>query len=211
MSTLFNSEKTYNDISSAPFDLTLRPDTHRLLTFLNAWGCRQFALADHDNAARALSKWFIDFRDILPKESAVLSKISEKKIIGYKSMFDALQQATASTNKNGHIKTVGAVGAAKALFALRRHSFPPWDNPMIEALQFQKNGDGYVEYLLFVKSMISSLASECKSKRLELNHLPKAFSRPGVSLVKLIDEYLWLTLTRNCDIRHILSLSKEKS
>ncbi|HZV69817.1 MAG TPA: hypothetical protein VFG10_09740 [Saprospiraceae bacterium] len=208
MNVVSNGDRNYDALSNRNLDLNSKDDTKQLLTFLNAWGCRQFIKEQHSQTGKHLKSWFNKFESSLPPHSASLINHSNRKIALYSDMFDVLMNSRASINKTEVNKNVGPVGAAKALFALRRNVFPPWDNPIADHLGFSKNGTGYTEYLMYVRDEILKLKGECAKLKIDLNDIPRIFKRPNVTLVKLIDEYLWLTITRAFDPKAIIDLIK---
>ena len=203
-----DQEKSYKKIAAKNFDLAIRADCTILLKFLNEWGCRQFKLDNHNEAAKGLTKWYKKASSSLPNQSSLLIDQSGKKIKEYCKIFDELRLTYASTDKRGVIKTVGPVGAAKTLFALRKNTFPPWDNPIIDKFEFSKNGEGYTNYLLQTKEELQILKTECKSHNIDIRQIPEILNRQHASLVKFIDEYYWLTITRNCNPTSIIELTK---
>lgn len=208
MNVVSNGDRNYEALSLQKLNLNNKTDAKALLTFLNAWGCRQFIVEQHTDTAKHLKNWYKKFEATLPPHRASLADHSNSRIGQYSKMFDVLMNSPASTNINGVNKNVGPVGAAKALFALRRNVFPPWDNPIADHLGFTKNGAGYTEYLVYVREEILKLKVECDKLKIELDDIPRIFKRPNITLVKLIDEYLWLTITRGFDPKAIIELIK---
>lgn len=208
MKILSFEDKSYEKICKLNLSLKSRTDAYILLTFLNEWGCRQFIKDQHNVAASNLIRWYKMNEKKLPKYNIKLINISDKSIEGFAPLFDDLMKIHASTDKRCHRKSVGPVGAAKALFCLRIHAFPPWDNPIIDYFGFERNGVDYCRYLKYIKGNILELQNECNQLNIELNQIPMILNRPSITLVKLIDEYLWLTITRKFDPKKIIELIK---
>lgn len=211
MTSLSNDEKSYRKIAMDELNLGLKKDQKKILKFLNEWGCRQFAIEYHDVAAKSLQNWFKKFEQALPKYNQKLIHQSEKKIKSYETLFDELMNSDASTkicNNKDIVNHIGPVGAAKTLFAIRKHSFPPWDNPIIKKLKISKNGAGYCDYLLYVKKELLKLEKHCNSINIDIMCIPSILNREHASLVKIVDEYLWLTITQACEPSKIIELCK---
>ena len=88
----------------------------------------------------------------------------------------------------------GDTAAAKALFAIRPQAVPPWDEPMRKAF-----GWGRVdaeEYAMFLSAVRGSLIGLALRMRIEPSALPAVLGRPESSPVKLVDEFLWVRITR---------------
>jgi hypothetical protein len=86
----------------------------------------------------------------------------------------------------------GQTAAAKALFAIRPHALPPWDEPMRAALGLAGEA-GYREFLQLVAEALLGL-----SKRIgvSVKEIPAALGRPGSTPPQLVDEYLWIRTRR---------------
>jgi hypothetical protein len=171
-----------------------------LLVWLNKWGCRQFAIEHHSTAASMLAEWGARWLDSLPKPNASLSKLSTRQLATTADAYADLKDRQASTRRtpNGKIAivTVGATGAGKALHALRPRVLPPWDDPMRAALSFDGGRDSYLAYLLDVQQQMRGIEAEAAAMGIAAKDIPKVLGRPSSSLPKMIDEYLWITLTR---------------
>ncbi|HBS85465.1 MAG: hypothetical protein A2W91_16795 [Bacteroidetes bacterium GWF2_38_335] len=211
MSILFDFEKSYQTIAEKEFGKELqKADCKLILKFLNDWGCRQFKIEDHDKAAKDFIEWHEKAFDVLPDHSLSLIYEKDNKIKQYGEIFDLLKEKFASESKNGVKKTFGPVGAAKTLFALRKNMFPPWDNPIIKDHGYSYDGNGYTKYLKRVKKELLIIKEECGKNNFKIEQLPSELKSKQSSLVKIIDEYFWLTITRGFDPKKIISLINER-
>jgi hypothetical protein len=104
--------------------------------------------------------------------------------------------------------SVGPVGAAKILFALRPNFYSPWDKPICVKKGYQSNGESYVKYLKDLKKTLKEIETKCIQSGYRLEDLPQKINRPNSTMTKIIDEYNWVTITRNCDPSEIISLSR---
>lgn len=193
------SLQTLNECVGSGLDPS-RPD-HRacLFTWLNAWGCRQFALTHHaTTASDSLLRWADVWLSQLPAPDRLLTDLDAGEIRRCAAAYEALRHETASykTRRDGSRITVtfGPTGAAKTLFAFRPFAVPPWDDPIRKALGFSGDLEAFRRYLKDVASQLRSLASEAG---VPVSVLPSHVGRPSSSPPKLIDEYNWVTLTRN--------------
>jgi hypothetical protein len=126
-----------------------------------------------------------------------------------------LSNLVAATRKRKDGRTIkisiGPVGAAKILFALRQEFFPPWDNKIIEHFNFTKDSQGYFEYLIKLKSDLEKLRDSCKKSEVQFDKLPQILKRPKTTLTKLADEYWFISLTRACVPSEIIKRSRNAS
>ncbi|MEO5563668.1 MAG: hypothetical protein ABIR18_09545 [Chitinophagaceae bacterium] len=209
-----NYDKNYLDIYNKQLDLTESKDLVRVIKFLNQWGCRQFKKEDHTKASDSIQAWFYTYRSFFPKIGSLLFDQDDGQIRSYKEMFNALMISHVSTrvfkslNRKSANNTVGPVGAAKILFALRRNTFPPWDGPVIKNLKFKKNGDGYCDFLVRIKQDLLNIKEYCIQNAINFDDLPNLLDRPRSSFPKLADEYYWIKITKKYDPAKIIELSK---
>jgi hypothetical protein len=204
----------YKKVTDKTFDLTIDNDLGEMLDFLRNWGCRQFKKKDSEISSMAIKAWYINHHSELPASNKSLLEFSNDKIVSFEKLFDDLMNSHASNKNYSNQKvkhTVGPVGAAKTLFALRKNSFPPWDNPIIDKLELERNGKGYCQYLLLVKDELSSLKEDCEQNHVDFDNLQKFLKREYASLPKLIDEFFWVSITRGCVPREIISIFEDSN
>lgn len=186
--------------------LDLSKPNHRmaLLKWLNDWKCRQFARRYHDLASEEIRLWFEEVRNqLLPLDKTLLT-FSSNDFAFVKNAYKELLHRTASirTLLNGDQSKVefGPTGTSKILFALRPNSMIPWDEAMRAKFQLAGSEGDYVKFLKIVKKDIEELDNTCNRSGYKLSDLPQLLGRPKFSLTKLIDEYHWVTITRNCSV-----------
>jgi hypothetical protein len=202
MSDYDSSYKQFLDSTHPIIDL--RSDVHlkALLKWLNAWGCRQFAIEYHTLASNEIKEWYSEFNQhLLPLDATILT-MTEKEFKLVERAYASLVEKTASyRNLYGERKSlekVGPTGAAKILFALRPNALIPWDGAMRKEFGFDGSNHSYGEYLRKVRNDLESVSLECKRNGFELKDLPIKLGRLNSSITKLMDEYHWVTITRRC-------------
>lgn len=175
---------------------------HRIALFkwLNAWGCRQFAIAHHaSTASDSLVEWASVWLPRLPDPGAQLTDLSPDDLTVTATAYERLRDARASwrTLPDGRSSSVsfGPTGSAKALYALRPSAVPPWDDPIRMKLGFAATGSGFLGYLGWVATTLRALADEAGT---DVAALPGVVGRPRSSPPKLVDEHNWVVLTRGC-------------
>jgi hypothetical protein len=90
--------------------------------------------------------------------------------------------------------TFGSTAAAKAMFALRPQAFPPWDVPMRSA--FGWTGLDPSHYETFLGMSRDALDGLAQRAGVRVDELPEKLGRPDSSPARMVDEYLWMRLTR---------------
>ena len=169
-----------------------------LFTWLNSWGCRQFALEHHaTTASESLVQWADEWLTHLPAPDAPLTDLTTEQMRECARAYDVLRSQAASYRvlpggKNSRV-TYGATGAAKTLFALRPNSIPPWDDPIRAALKARGDLGSFRVYLTSVSNQLKALADEAGRP---VSELPTLVGRPDSTPPKLIDEYNWIVITK---------------
>jgi hypothetical protein len=171
-----------------------------LFTWLNSWGCRQFAKDHHATTASAsLTVWAEDWLDRLPAAGAHLTDLTADEIRLCAAAYEPLRLCVASLRRlpGGRVSEVafGPAGAAKALFAFRPNVFAPWDDPIRNAYGWGPDGVSFSNYLSWTAQQLRALATEARK---DVAELPALVGRPLSTPPKLIDEYNWVTITKGC-------------
>jgi hypothetical protein len=180
----------------------LNPE-HReyLLHWLNAWGCRQFALEFHDLASEHLITWGKKNLICLPPTESSLLTFTDADFINAGVSYADLRDLQASVRQRGGYSypvTFGPTGAAKILFALRSQVFPPWDTLIREHLGYDGSQESYMEYLQWVRQELQEVIADAEAHGIAMADIVSTLGRPFSSLLKLVDEYNWVTITKGC-------------
>jgi hypothetical protein len=168
----------------------------RLIKWLRAWGCRHLRRSDEPKTALLVSAWARSWLSALPDPSVSLIDMDSRAIASAAAAFGALSEGAAAfrARRSGDVVVrFGPTAAAKALYAIRPSVFPPWDDPIRIALGFSGNDAGYSGYLRLVASALTGLGQRAG---LRVDELPGALGRPESTPPKLIDEYLWVRISR---------------
>lgn len=181
-------------------DRSSRVHREALLVWLNQWGCRQFALKYHEQASREILSWHSEHSPTLFPRNRNLWELTEPELASAGAAYESLSSRIASyRNRKGkaHPVEIGPTGAAKILFAIRPRALVPWDDAIRGSLGHDKSQAPYLSFLRSVKSVLEELARSCQRNGFQLVDLPRLLERPHSSVPKLIDEYYWVTMTKN--------------
>ncbi len=178
--------------------LDLRDDGHRvaLINWLRAWGCRHLRRADTGRTSEALRGWWAEWGSRLPRDQDTLTGLGEDALMVAGLAYDDLRARPAARRsvKGTDLDVAfGDTAAGKALYAIRPRAFLPWDEPIRLAFGRPGGGAAYVRLLRLSAAALDGLA-----RRLEVpvGDLPAVLGRPGSEPPKLVDEYLWVRITR---------------
>jgi hypothetical protein len=173
-----------------------RADRLALIGFLRAWGCRHLRRDDTERTQRALAAWWRRWGARLPDSSTAVTELGLEQFEHVVRAYDALSTAPAAGRRapGGEVEvTFGHTATAKAFFALRPEAFPPWDEPIRVAFGPRTSGVDYSAYLRHTAAALHSLSARFG---LDVDALPPLLGRPGSTAAKMVDEYLWIRITR---------------
>jgi hypothetical protein len=159
-------------------------------------GCRHLRRTDTQRTVDALGLWWESWHEQLPGQQAPLTALGAPELIVIQQAYDALRTAlAASRTLNGReIRvTFGDTAAAKTMFAARPQVFLPWDDPIRRAFGWPGGGAAYVELLRLPAAALNGVAHRLA---VPVGDLPEILQRPGSPPPKLVDEYLWIRITK---------------
>ncbi|MEU8436308.1 MmcQ/YjbR family DNA-binding protein [Streptomyces sp. NPDC029216] len=176
--------------------LALRADTapgldlsgagHRaaLHRWLNAWGCRirYPREGEPDLFGEGLALWWTRHR--LP--ATRLAALSDREIALLATAYGELSALPVGR------RTLGPTAAAKALFALRPDTVMPWDAAIAQRLWGARDEAAFARHLSTGRAWARAALAE---SGLDEAALAAELGRPGLPLAKLLDEYLYVTIT----------------
>lgn len=181
--------------------LDFRDNAHMkaLLVWLNSWGCRQFAIDDHNLAISSIREWATQKESMLPHVSMGIEHLSSQDIEMIGVAYSDLSTRVASRRVHGekiYDVRIGATGAAKILFAARPKAIPPWDEPYRAYFKLDDSNASFCQYLTIVQAQVRELCTEAAGLGIRTEDLLLEIGKPGLTFPKLIDEYNWITITR---------------
>jgi hypothetical protein len=168
---------------------------------LRRWGCRQFAIADEAIARDSLVTWWTAWRAHLPPPERVVDELDRDELDPLASAYEDLRLRQASWQRRGTgpvLRTFGATGAAKTLYAVRPNACAPWDEAIRRRLGFADDGNGYRQHLERVRAEVAEAASDL-GPGAGAAELPAAVGRAVSSAAKLVDEHDWVRFTHGSE------------
>ena len=179
--------------------LDLSRPAHRdaLLAWLRQWGCRHLRNADNARSSRALLAWWKRHASDIPASGATLHSLSRAAFAKAGRAHADLAGRPAARRRHGDGEvdvTFGSTAAAKAMFALQPQAFPPWDEPMRTA--FGWTGLDPSHYEAFLGMSKDALDGLARRAGVSVSGLPELLGRTDSTPARIVDEYLWMKLTR---------------
>ena len=198
--SLVGDDRRTNELRAATgthIDLSRTAHRDALLLWLRQWGCRHLRTADNARSSQALLAWWKRHASDLPGARATLAGLGPRAFAkaGRAHADLARRPAARRRHQDGEVDvTFGSTAAAKAMFALRPEVFPPWDEPMRSA--FGWTGLDPSHYEAFLELSKDALDRLAQRAGVRIDELPAHLGRPNSTPARIVDEYLWMKLTR---------------
>ncbi|MFD6888478.1 MmcQ/YjbR family DNA-binding protein [Streptomyces sp. NPDC059957] len=177
---------------TAPGGLDLSGDAHRTLLhrWLNSWGCRiRYARdGEPDLFGEGLGQWW----ERHPLPATPLASLTDREIGRLAAAYGDLAALPIGR------RSLGPTAAAKALYALRPRTVMPWDAAIAARLHGARDAAAFARHLETGRAWARAALAR---SGLDEAALTEELGRPGISLAKVLDEYLYVTITyRSTDI-----------
>ena len=177
----------------------LAHETHRvaMVNWLRAWGCRHLRRVDPYETGDVVRAWWEKWGAELPGPGTSVTGLDVDVLSAVEQAYDALRTERAAGVPVGDQRVdvvFGDTAAAKTLFAMRPAAFLPWDEPIRLAFGWWGGGAAYVELLRLAASTLGGLSARLN---VPVGELPELLGRPQSSPPKLVDEYLWVRVTKS--------------
>jgi len=207
---LFDSLTPYN-ISLAKFrsatspllNLTIQKHGDALMDWLNDWGCRHLSKSQHQVASKSILDWHQGDCSTLFSDKTPIWKLEDEQIEAAAKAYNSLRDKIGARRSRYGDKSevrIGPTAASKILFALRPRALMPWDEAMRVAFKCDGGPESYVKYLTIMRSITLHIADLCRAKGFRIEYLPEKVGRPGSTVVELLNEYIWVTETRQIEL-----------
>jgi hypothetical protein len=173
-------------------DLALPGDRSRLLTRLNAWGCRipYPQAGEPDPFDVAVAGWARQREKSLPRTS--LAELTDADLEPLGDCFAELA-AISVGRPGGRPRSLGPTAASKALHMLRPWALMPWDEAIAQRLH---GGRGPAEYVAHQQLGRAWARGLIESTGWGEETLTTALGAQGRTLAKVLDDYCYLRFTR---------------
>ncbi|HEY4853015.1 MAG TPA: hypothetical protein VII22_19680 [Streptosporangiaceae bacterium] len=178
------------DATKPAIDLSRADHRSMLLRCLNSWGCRIRYSREGEPAPfdTGISAWWQSWRSALPLVSLAL--LADADIDAVAAAYAALAAVQVSAGRTRH--TLGPTAAAKTLYALRPQAIMPWDAAIATRIHVNRDGAAFGRHLRLGRAWASAVIAESGGDE---SAVPELVGRPAVSLAKILDEYLYVTIT----------------
>lgn len=174
-------------------DLASPVQRQALMKFLNDWRCR-ISERNFDSLKSLLQGWAAVWIPQLPAPDRDIRELTppERHTVG--GAYQALLRLGAGLR-------FSHTAAAKTLHALRPQVLPIWDSEIKHAFSVDprptpvSSEQLYPAFIEHVAGQLSELERDAQRFHLSLRDVPRTIERDQNSLVKLVDEHAWVTIT----------------
>jgi hypothetical protein len=161
-----------------------------LLRFLNEWGCR---IPESPTLKDRIREWAAVWVPQLPGAARDIGSLNDAELTLIGNAYDQLLKLGAGL----HFQDTAA---AKTLHALRIRLLPMWDAAIMNRFRQRGSsnrtgGQTYADFIRDVAEQISELEADAARLGYSLAEVADLVQGCNGPLVKLVDEYNWVTIT----------------
>jgi hypothetical protein len=209
-STLYDSLTPFNrslgrlsKATGGSMDLTNPQHCIYLLKWLNDWGCRHLSEDQHDVASNSILKWCQAYSASLFTNEKPLWDLSAVDLEITSHSYGSLKDGIGAWRARGKSKRkvrIGPTAASKILFTLRPKALMPWDEAMRKYFGYSGSPESYFKYLIRIRGLTLHIGDLCRNKGFQIDDLPQRLGRENSTVLALINEYIWVTVTRKVEL-----------
>jgi len=192
-----------NEATGGSIDLTNPAHRISLIKWLNDWGCRHLSEDQHDVASNSILNWYqVDGASLFTNKKP-LWDLGDHELEVAAHAYGSLKDKMGARRVRGGRKLevhIGATAASKILFAIRPKALMPWDEAMRISFECDGSPKSYSRYLKKIRNLTSHIGVLCRNKGFQIDDLPKQLGRPDSTVLALVNEYIWVTETRKCEL-----------
>jgi hypothetical protein len=164
-----------------------------LRIWLNAWNCRIPYPGDGvDLLVSSLDGWWRRHRRQLP--DGPLRDVDDRGLDALAGAYSDLARLPAGLNRHGRLRSMAPTASSKLLWVLRPETACPWDVAIAKAGGQGSEIAGYANHLRKARAWSRLITIEAAARGID--DVPAHVGRPRTSLVKVYDEWCYLTITR---------------
>lgn len=176
-------------LTAPALDLTDPAHRAALHRWLNSWGCR--LPYPPEGGPYPLGESLAAWADTYPLPGTPLPELTDPEIDAVATAYQEL--ARLPVRSLPRPRTLGPTAAAKALYALRPHTVMPWDAAIATELYGARDSAAFAHHLRTGRAWARAVLAE---SGLSADALVAGLGRTAVTLPKVLDEHLYVTITR---------------
>lgn len=184
-------------------DLTKLCHCTHVVEWLNKWGCRHLSKESHYIASSAIRDWYNQEGTKLFPVGKALWELDNQEMERVVAAYGSLMDRTGACPIRGGKKLqmdIGPTAASKILFAVRPEALMPWDEAMRKEFGCDGSKESYFKFLVDIRKLANRIGELCEANDFDISELPHKMDRDGSTVLELINEYVWVTVTRKCKL-----------
>ena len=145
--------------------------------------------------ADSLASWWRAFKDTLPPQSDGLAQLTDVQLRIVSDAYGDPYVRQAAIGRTGRTRRVGPTAAAKLLYFVRPVAVTAWDNAISLRTGEGRDEAAFLKHLTTCRAWATNLEAEGRQLGLQPGEIGPYLHRPASSVAKLIDEWLYDTIT----------------
>ena len=208
--SMYNALTPFNDslrrlkeATGGSVDFTNPAHRTSLLKWLNDWGCRHLSKESHYIASSAILDWHHQEGIKLFSMGKAIWELDNQELAAVMSAYGSLKDRTGARSTRGGKRLqmdIGPTAASKILFAARPKALMPWDEAMRNEFGCDGSKESYFKFLIETRKMALKIGRLCEANNFDISKLPHKIDRGRSTVIELINEYIWVTVTRKCKL-----------
>ena len=173
------------------------------MKWLNDWGCRHLSEDQHDVASNSILNWYQGDGASLFINKKPIWDLGDHELEVAAWAYGSLKDKTGAwrVRKGRELEVhIGPTAASKILFAIRPRALMPWDEAMRISFDCDGNPESYSKYLKIIRDLTSHIGVLCRDKGFQIGDLPGKLGRSNSTVLALVNEYIWVTETREVEL-----------
>jgi len=173
-----------------------------LITWLNKWGCR-LAIEHLETTSGSIQDWYKQaVAGLFPITKAVW-ELNDNDLGNAATAYGTLKdKVAAQRDRDTKVsdRNIGPTAASKVLFAIRPNALMPWDEAMRKGFDCNGSHESYLKFLREIRNMAWKIRDLCNTNGFDVFELPVQIERPDSTVLEIINEYIWVKVTRKCKL-----------
>ena len=207
---LFDSLTPYNaslatlrSDTGGSLDLATKEHRRVLLKWLNDWGCRHLSKDNHQVASDSIKDWYPRNRAALFSDNTSVWQLKDQEIKNAAGAYGSLKDRLGAWRYRYGSRSevhIGPTATSKILFALKPEALMPWDEAMRKYFGYSGSPGSYFEYLVAIRDLTLHIGALCTKTGFQVDDLPRRLGRPNSTVLELVNEYIWVTVTGGIEL-----------
>lgn len=177
------------------------PEHARVLrVWLNKWLCRIRVPSptEVDPFVEELADWWRAAESALPTIDRTLAHLANADIDRIGRAYGSLEGRTAAVKRDGSRRSFAPTATAKILYFVRPLAVTAWDDKISRHVG-GRGAPAFTEHLLVCRSWAQAIVTEAAGRGIAEPDIGPSLGRPLSSVAKLVDEWLYTTITGGVD------------